>query len=105
MSILYTNRLAFWHTWCWCWCWQPHTSCFVHTNQPCSDDISPLLFILQLSQGADKWVSEFSSQHNQGALNENWVDEFSKLNVTDEWAEEFSGGGFGESSADPWVDE
>ncbi|CAD6246127.1 unnamed protein product [Miscanthus lutarioriparius] len=59
----------------------------------------------ELSQGADKWVSEFSSQHNQGALNENWVDEFSKLNVTDEWAEEFSGGGFGESSADPWVDE
>ncbi|XP_066330804.1 peroxisome biogenesis protein 5 isoform X4 [Miscanthus floridulus] len=59
----------------------------------------------QLSQGADKWVSEFSSQHNPGALNENWVDEFSKLNVTDEWAEEFSGGGFGESSADPWVDE
>lgn len=59
----------------------------------------------QLSQGADKWVSEFSSQHNQGALNENWVDEFSKLNVTDEWAEEFSGGGLGESSADPWADE
>ncbi|XP_066330802.1 peroxisome biogenesis protein 5 isoform X2 [Miscanthus floridulus] len=59
----------------------------------------------ELSQGADKWVSEFSSQHNPGALNENWVDEFSKLNVTDEWAEEFSGGGFGESSADPWVDE
>ncbi|XP_035820937.1 peroxisome biogenesis protein 5 isoform X3 [Zea mays] len=59
----------------------------------------------QLSQGADKWVSEFSSQPNHGALNENWVDEFSKLNVTDEWAEEFSGGGFGESSADPWVDE
>ncbi|AQK58214.1 Peroxisome biogenesis protein 5 [Zea mays] len=56
----------------------------------------------ELSQGADKWVSEFSSQHNQGALNESWVDEFSKLNVTDEWAEEFSGGGFGESSADPW---
>ncbi|ONM02712.1 Peroxisome biogenesis protein 5 [Zea mays] len=59
----------------------------------------------ELSQGADKWVSEFSSQPNHGALNENWVDEFSKLNVTDEWAEEFSGGGFGESSADPWVDE
>ncbi|XP_062195420.1 peroxisome biogenesis protein 5-like isoform X2 [Phragmites australis] len=59
----------------------------------------------QLSQGADKWVSEFSSEHNQGGLNENWIDEFSKLNVTDEWAEEFSGGGFGESSADPWVDE
>ncbi|XP_021320776.1 peroxisome biogenesis protein 5 isoform X2 [Sorghum bicolor] len=30
----------------------------------------------ELSHGADKWVSEFSSQHNQGALNENWVDEF-----------------------------
>ncbi|CAO2162875.1 unnamed protein product [Urochloa humidicola] len=59
----------------------------------------------ELSQGADKWASEFSSEHNQGALNENWVDQFSKLNVTDEWAEEFSGGGFGESSADPWADE
>ncbi|KAL6661216.1 hypothetical protein ACP70R_000600 [Stipagrostis hirtigluma subsp. patula] len=59
----------------------------------------------ELSQGADKWVSEFSSEHNQGGLNEDWVNEFSKLNVTDEWAEEFSGGGFGESSADPWVDE
>ncbi|TVU05272.1 hypothetical protein EJB05_48430 [Eragrostis curvula] len=59
----------------------------------------------ELSQGADKWVSEFSSEHNQGGLNENWIDEFSKLNVTDEWAEEFSGGGFGESSADPWADE
>ncbi|KAG2579653.1 hypothetical protein PVAP13_6NG266500 [Panicum virgatum] len=59
----------------------------------------------KLSQGADKWASEFASEHNQGALNDNWVDEFSKLNVTDEWAEEFSGGGFGESSADPWADE
>ncbi|CAO2207156.1 unnamed protein product [Urochloa humidicola] len=59
----------------------------------------------ELSQGADKWASEFSSEHNQGVLNENWVDQFSKLNVTDEWAEEFSGGGFGESSADPWADE
>ncbi|OEL30672.1 Peroxisome biogenesis protein 5 [Dichanthelium oligosanthes] len=59
----------------------------------------------ELSQGADKWASEFSSEHHQGALNESWVDEFSKLNVTDEWAEEFSGGGFGESSADPWADE
>ncbi|XP_062191622.1 peroxisome biogenesis protein 5-like isoform X3 [Phragmites australis] len=59
----------------------------------------------ELSQGADKWVSEFSSEHNQGGINKNWVDEFSKLNVTDKWAEEFSGGGFGESSADPWVDE
>ncbi|XP_062191621.1 peroxisome biogenesis protein 5-like isoform X2 [Phragmites australis] len=56
-------------------------------------------------EGADKWVSEFSSEHNQGGINKNWVDEFSKLNVTDKWAEEFSGGGFGESSADPWVDE
>nr|CAB3481340.1 unnamed protein product [Digitaria exilis] len=58
----------------------------------------------QLSQGADKWASEFSSERNQGALNDSWVDEFSKLNITDEWAEEFSGG-FGESSADPWADE
>ncbi|KAM0897073.1 hypothetical protein ACQ4PT_022792 [Festuca glaucescens] len=59
----------------------------------------------QLSQGADKWVSEFSSEQNQGGLNEKWVDEFSKLHVDDEWAEEFSGGAFGESSADPWADE
>ncbi|KQJ98852.1 peroxisome biogenesis protein 5 isoform X2 [Brachypodium distachyon] len=59
----------------------------------------------QLSQGADKWVSEFSSERNQGGLNEKWADEFSKLHVDDEWAEEFSGGAFGESSADPWADE
>ncbi|KAG8047687.1 hypothetical protein GUJ93_ZPchr0008g11969 [Zizania palustris] len=59
----------------------------------------------QISQGADKWASEFSSEHNQGGLNENWIDEFSKLHVGDEWAEEFGGGAFGESSADPWVDE
>jgi len=80
--------------------------CFVHTCISCALIIFfPLFFILQLSQGADKWASEFASKHNQGALNDNWVDEFSKLNVTDEWAEEFSGGGFGESSADPWADE
>ncbi|KAK1606182.1 hypothetical protein QYE76_029855 [Lolium multiflorum] len=59
----------------------------------------------ELSQGADKWVNEFSSEHNLGGLNEKWVDEFSKLHVDDEWAEEFSGGAFGESSADPWADE
>ncbi|XP_047080630.1 peroxisome biogenesis protein 5-like isoform X2 [Lolium rigidum] len=59
----------------------------------------------QLSQGADKWVNEFSSEQNQGGLNEKWVDEFSKLHVDDDWAEEFSGGAFGESSADPWADE
>ncbi|KQJ98851.1 peroxisome biogenesis protein 5 isoform X1 [Brachypodium distachyon] len=59
----------------------------------------------ELSQGADKWVSEFSSERNQGGLNEKWADEFSKLHVDDEWAEEFSGGAFGESSADPWADE
>uniref|UniRef100_A0A453RIJ5 Uncharacterized protein n=1 Tax=Aegilops tauschii subsp. strangulata TaxID=200361 RepID=A0A453RIJ5_AEGTS len=58
----------------------------------------------QLSQGADNWVSEFSSEQNQSGLKEKWVDEFSKLNM-DDWAEEFSGGAFGESSADPWADE
>uniref|UniRef100_A0A0D3H1T4 Uncharacterized protein n=1 Tax=Oryza barthii TaxID=65489 RepID=A0A0D3H1T4_9ORYZ len=59
----------------------------------------------EMSQGADKWASEFSTENNQGGLNENWIDEFSKMRVDDEWAEEFSGGTFGESSADPWVDE
>uniref|UniRef100_A0A8R7R1U1 Peroxin-5 n=1 Tax=Triticum urartu TaxID=4572 RepID=A0A8R7R1U1_TRIUA len=58
----------------------------------------------ELSQGADNWVSEFSSEQNQSGLKEKWVDEFSKLNM-DDWAEEFSGGAFGESSADPWADE
>ncbi|VAI85896.1 unnamed protein product [Triticum turgidum subsp. durum] len=58
----------------------------------------------QLSQGADNWVSEFSSEQNQSGLKEKWVDEFSKLNM-DDWTEEFSGGAFGESSADPWADE
>ncbi|VAI85911.1 unnamed protein product [Triticum turgidum subsp. durum] len=58
----------------------------------------------ELSQGADNWVSEFSSEQNQSGLKEKWVDEFSKLNM-DDWTEEFSGGAFGESSADPWADE
>jgi peroxin-5 len=71
----------------------------------CTDDVASLTFILQMSQGADKWASEFSTEYNQGGLNENWIDEFSKMRVDDEWAEEFSGGTFGESSADPWVDE
>ena len=69
-----------------------------------TDDFASLIFVLQLSQGSDSWVSEFSSEQNQGELKEKWVDEFSKLNV-DDWAEEFSGGAFGESSADPWADE
>ncbi|VAI73789.1 unnamed protein product [Triticum turgidum subsp. durum] len=59
---------------------------------------------MKSSQGADNWVSEFSSEQNQSGLKEKWVDEFSKLNM-DDWAEEFSGGAFGESSADPWADE
>lgn len=69
-----------------------------------TDNFASLILVLQLSQGADNWVSEFSSEQNQSGLKEKWVDEFSKLNM-DDWAEEFSGGAFGESSADPWADE
>lgn len=55
--------------------------------------------------GPDQWVNEFTTEGQQhGAVNDQWVDEFSKLHVND-WAEEFGDqvgeGALGES--DNWA--
>ncbi|XP_072986545.1 peroxisome biogenesis protein 5 isoform X1 [Typha latifolia] len=61
----------------------------------------------EISQGTDRWVNEFSKEHQQQGLDDKWVSEFSKLNVND-WADEFGQqvgeGAFGESSGDNWAD-
>ncbi|CAH9107749.1 unnamed protein product [Cuscuta epithymum] len=62
----------------------------------------------RLSHGPSGWADEFAAQNRQHeSVNEEWVDEFSKLNVTD-WADEFgrqvAEGVSGESSANNWVD-
>ncbi|KAG0466275.1 hypothetical protein HPP92_017855 [Vanilla planifolia] len=61
----------------------------------------------QLPQGTNDWVGEFSKERLQADVDDQWVSEFSKLNVQD-WAEEFgqqvADGTFGESAADNWAD-
>lgn len=60
---------------------------------------------LQLAHAPEAWANEFSTKH--GPVNDQWVDEFSKLNVQD-WADEFGDqmgkGVLGDSSADNWAD-
>ncbi|KAJ1416997.1 peroxisomal targeting signal 1 receptor [Sesbania bispinosa] len=52
--------------------------------------------------GPDQWVNEFTTGGQQhGAVDDQWVDEFSKLNVND-WAEEF-GQQIGEGASDNWA--
>ncbi|PHU04101.1 Peroxisome biogenesis protein 5 [Capsicum chinense] len=63
----------------------------------------------QLSRGPQGWVNEFSAEREQhGSVNNDWVNEFSKLNVNDDWADEFgrqvAEGAFGETSADGWAE-
>ncbi|KAK4344471.1 hypothetical protein RND71_034647 [Anisodus tanguticus] len=63
----------------------------------------------ELSRGPQGWVNEFSAEHEQhGSVNNEWVNEFSKLNVNDDWADEFgrqvAEGAFGETSADGWAE-
>ncbi|KAF3623314.1 Peroxisome biogenesis protein 5 [Capsicum annuum] len=77
---------------------------------------SPFAFIFarflccfQLSRGPQGWVNEFSAEREQhGSVNNDWVNEFSKLNVNDDWADEFgrqvAEGAFGETSADGWAE-
>ncbi|XAR67296.1 hypothetical protein NMG60_11002000 [Bertholletia excelsa] len=62
----------------------------------------------ELSRGPDGWAREFAAEREQhGAVDDQWVNEFSKLDVQD-WAEEFEHqigkGVFEESSADNWAD-
>ncbi|CAI9088096.1 OLC1v1022335C2 [Oldenlandia corymbosa var. corymbosa] len=61
----------------------------------------------ELSKGPDGWANEFAAERGQIELvNDEWVNEFSKLHVND-WAEEFgqqvAEGAFGDSSADNWA--
>ncbi|KAH6778671.1 peroxin 5 [Perilla frutescens var. frutescens] len=61
----------------------------------------------QLSQGPHGWANEFAAERGkQGLAGDEWVDEFSKLNVND-WSEEFerqvADGVLGDSSADNWA--
>lgn len=68
--------------------------------------IYSILFI-QLSRGPQGWANEFSAERKQhGLVEDEWVDEFSKLNVND-WSDEFerqvADGVLGDSSADNWA--
>lgn len=58
----------------------------------------------ELSKGPNGWVDEFTLE--RGRVDDEWVNEFSKLHVND-WAEEFghqvAEGAFGDSSADNWA--
>ncbi|KAL3643229.1 Peroxisomal membrane signal receptor PTS1 [Castilleja foliolosa] len=61
----------------------------------------------QLSHGPHGWANEFAAEQKQPGLGEDeWVNEFSKLNVND-WSEEFerqvADGTFGDGSADNWA--
>ncbi|GFP90610.1 peroxisome biogenesis protein 5 [Phtheirospermum japonicum] len=61
----------------------------------------------QLSHGPHGWANEFAAEQKQHGLAEDeWVTEFSKLNVND-WSEEFerqvADGTFGDGSADNWA--
>lgn len=62
----------------------------------------------QLSHGPNQWANEYISEREQhGSVDDQWVNEFSKLHVNDDWAEEFGQqvgqGVFGDGSADDWA--
>lgn len=60
----------------------------------------------ELSRGPEGWADEFAAaQEQQGLVDDQWVNEFSKLHVGD-WAEEFGqqvGEGAFETSGDSWA--
>ncbi|KAL8469526.1 hypothetical protein ACS0TY_032392 [Phlomoides rotata] len=61
----------------------------------------------QVSHGPHGWANEFVAyREQQGSAEDEWVDEFSKLNVND-WSEEFqrqvADGVLGDASADNWA--
>ncbi|KAL1195231.1 Peroxisome biogenesis protein 5 [Cardamine amara subsp. amara] len=57
----------------------------------------------KLSHGPEQWAEEFASgRGHQEPAEDQWVNEFSKLNV-DDWVDEFAEGPVGESSADAWA--
>ncbi|XP_031257553.1 peroxisome biogenesis protein 5 isoform X2 [Pistacia vera] len=60
-----------------------------------------------VSHGANRWVNEFAAEQGQhDTVEDQWVNEFSKLHVND-WAEEFGqqvgDGALGDTSADSWA--
>lgn len=56
----------------------------------------------ELSNGTNKWANEFETQHT--GTDDQWVNEFSKLNIENDWAEEFGQGFNGDGSAEKWID-
>ncbi|XP_061375213.1 peroxisome biogenesis protein 5 [Gastrolobium bilobum] len=61
----------------------------------------------KVSHGPDQWANEFTTERQQhGLVDDQWVNQFSKLHVND-WAEEFGQqigeGAFGENSSDSWA--
>ncbi|CAL8998763.1 unnamed protein product [Prunus brigantina] len=61
----------------------------------------------ELSHGPNQWANEFASEQEQhGSVDDQWVNQFSKLHV-DDWAEEFGNqvgeGILGDTSADTWA--
>ena len=62
-----------------------------------------LICCMQLSHGPEQWADEFASgKGQQESAEDQWVNEFSKLNV-DDWVDEFAEGPVGGSSADAWA--
>ncbi|EOY11822.1 Peroxin 5 isoform 7 [Theobroma cacao] len=60
----------------------------------------------EVSHGPAQWVNEFATEREQEPVDDQWVNEFSKLHV-DDWAEEFGRqvgeGALGDSSSDNWA--
>ncbi|KAF7833861.1 peroxisome biogenesis protein 5 [Senna tora] len=60
----------------------------------------------QVSHVPEQWATEFTTEEQHRAIDDQWVNEFSKLHVND-WVEEFGEqvgeGAFGENSADNWA--
>lgn len=61
----------------------------------------------QVPHGPEQWANEFATERGQnGTVDDQWVNEFSKLHV-DDWADEFgqqvAEGALGDSTADSWA--
>ena len=62
---------------------------------------------VQVSRGPENWATGFSNERvHHGPVDEQWVDEFSKLQVND-WADKFGRqvgeGILGDDTADNWA--
>ena len=66
-----------------------------------------MILTIQLSHGPHGWANEFATERGQqGSTEDEWANEFSKLNVND-WSDEFerqvTDGVLGDSSGDNWA--